>query len=198
MCNNHLDIIWLKLCSKKWYLLVICIFFVKLLLMCEICRKQNVQLEMCLECHTSICSRHWWKCQDPTCTPYIICPKCQRQPNYSLWRTLEPENMWVCQTCAVQADHSDDFRCKLCGQHYNFLHTCKTCGRKVCRRDNFWCSYKKCSHQQCRKCNNSLKDIVQINGKWICKKCRGSDQHHKKDRESENNRQQERKRVKCK
>ena len=170
------------------------------MLKCDVCKKRNGDLRQCMECNGFACSEHWLRCGDPNCRTYFrICLACQRKTRFGMWRTRYPEAMWVCQTCAKEAKHSQNFMCDLCGEHHEILRTCKSCDKRVCQKDYFWCSVKSCSHSHCRDCNEeSSKDIEKIDGIWSCTECResGKAQAHAKNRKSKESSHQHWKRRK--
>ena len=150
-----------------------------------------------MKCEGNVCLRHQYRCEDRSCKSYLICSNCQHQARHSLWRTIEPKTMWVCQACALKADYSYDFFCELCERHHRRLYTCQNCERRVCSKDNFWCAQKSCSHHLCRDCNgNSSNDIEKFGGRWSCAKCRGSEESmaDKKSRDSHGSKELESKR----
>ena len=126
-------------------------------IMCSVCNKRCDNMKDCMKCEGNVCLRHQYRCEDRSCKSYLICSNCQHQARHSLWRTIEPKTMWVCQACALKADYSYDFFCELCERHHRRLYTCQNWERRVCSRDNFWCAQKSCSHHLCRDCIVDLK-----------------------------------------
>ena len=156
----------------------------KLVLMCEVCKKRNGDLRQCMRCNGCVCLEHWFRCGDPKCSPYYrICLKCQRESRFALWRTKDPKSIWVCQNCAKEVRHSQNYMCDLCGEHYESLRTWRSCNRRVCEKDYFWCSVRSCSYSHCRNCNeDSPRDIQKTDG--ISKNSKKHYHQHWKRRES--------------
>ena len=141
-----------------------------------------------MRCNGFACLEHWFRCGDPKCSPYYrICLKCQRESRFALQRTKDPKSIWVCQNCAKEARHSQNYMCDFCGEHYESLRTCRSCNRRVCQKDYFLCSVRSCSYSHCRNCNeDSPRDIQKTDGIWSCRRCHESEkaQAHTKTKNS--------------